>query len=80
VIRQNLIFGVTFIVVTEILAVWGPLKPVMAAFLHTLATAVVIFNSARLVRKGEHLTTEAAPPGPRPERPMPPQPVPALAG
>ncbi|MFQ5492393.1 MAG: HAD-IC family P-type ATPase, partial [Phycisphaerae bacterium] len=82
VIWQNLIFGVAFIVVTEGLAAWGSLKPVMAAFLHTVATGVVIFNSARLVRKGEDLaaaagispTTESAPP------PQPAQPVPAVAG
>jgi Cd2+/Zn2+-exporting ATPase len=53
VIWQNLIFGVLFIVVTQTLAIWGELTPVWAAVLHTIATAVVIFNSARLVRFGE---------------------------
>ncbi len=53
VIWQNLIFGVLFIVVTQTLAIWGELTPIWAAVLHTLATAVVIFNSARLVRFGE---------------------------
>lgn len=82
VIWQNLVFGVAFIVITEVLAVWGPLKPVMGAFLHTLATGVVIFNSARLVRKGEHLTGEAVTPGPAAggPRPQPTDAVPAMAG
>ena len=53
VIWQNLIFGVTFIVVTQTLAIWGELTPIWGAFLHTIATALVIFNSARLVRFGE---------------------------
>ncbi len=76
VIWQNLIFGVAFIVVTEVLAVWGPLTPVVGAFLHTIATAVVILNSARLVRKGEHLTeTTVTASGGRA-----PAPAPALAG
>jgi len=79
VIWQNLIFGVSFIVITEFLAVWGPLKPVMAAFLHTLATAVVIFNSARLVRRGEHLSTAPAADQAAPAQP-PTSPVAALAG
>jgi Cd2+/Zn2+-exporting ATPase len=58
VVWQNILFGVTFIVVMMSLAVWGPLKPITAAFLHTVATAVVIFNSARLVRFGEHRMPE----------------------
>jgi Cd2+/Zn2+-exporting ATPase len=53
VIWQNLIFGVTFIVATQTLAIWGELTPIWAAVLHTIATAIVIFNSARLVRFGE---------------------------
>jgi Zn2+/Cd2+-exporting ATPase len=53
IIWQNIIFGVAFIVILMILAVWGPLTPVVAAIAHTVATAFVIFNSARLVRYGE---------------------------
>lgn len=53
VVWQNILFGVAFIVVTMTLAIWGPLTPIVAAFAHTIATAVVIFNSARLVRFGE---------------------------
>ena len=55
VIHQNLIFGVVFIVVFEVLAGMGLLRPVMAAVLHTIAATFVIFNSARLVRLGEEL-------------------------
>ena len=58
VVWQNILFGVAFIVVMLTLAVWGPLKPISAAFMHTLATAVVIFNSARLVRFGEERSTD----------------------
>ena len=36
----------------------GPLTPITAAVAHTIATAVVIFNSARLVRYGEERATE----------------------
>ena len=80
VIWQNLFFGVAFIVVTEVLVVWGPLKPMLAVMLHTLAGAFVIFNSARLVRKGEHLEMPAAPPGTSPPpQPAPVSPVPAMA-
>jgi Cd2+/Zn2+-exporting ATPase len=53
VVWQNLIFGVVFIVATQTLAIWGELTPIWAAMLHTVATAIVIFNSARLVRFGE---------------------------
>lgn len=53
VVWQNIIFGVTFIVVMMTLAIWGPLTAITAAFMHTVATAFVIFNSARLVRFGE---------------------------
>lgn len=58
VIRQNLIFGLAFIVVTQTLAIWGKITPVSAALLHTAATALVIFNSARLVRFGEERIEE----------------------
>ena len=59
IIWQNILFGVLFIVVLTALAVWGPLTPVVAALAHTLATAFVIFNSARLVRYGEDRSVEA---------------------
>jgi Cd2+/Zn2+-exporting ATPase len=53
VVWQNLMFGVAFIVVTQALAILEILRPVTGAMLHTVATACVIFNSARLVRFGE---------------------------
>ncbi len=53
VVYQNILFGVLFIVGMMALAMTGLLSPVLAAVSHTLATALVIFNSARLVRFGE---------------------------
>ncbi|MHC5110276.1 MAG: heavy metal translocating P-type ATPase [Planctomycetota bacterium] len=53
VVYQNILFGVLFIVVMMALAMTGLLTPIAAAVSHTLATALVIFNSARLVRYGE---------------------------
>ena len=47
------------IVALETLAVLGYLPAMLAALLHTVASAFVIFNSARLVRFGENL--ESAP-------------------
>jgi Cd2+/Zn2+-exporting ATPase len=70
VVSQNIIFGVAFIIVTMTLAVWGPLTPITAAIAHTVATAFVILNSARLVRFGEEPAGEAegylGPIGPEP--------------
>jgi Cd2+/Zn2+-exporting ATPase len=60
VISQNLIFGVLFIVAVMPLSASGMLTAVPAAFLHTIASALVIFNSARLVRFGEELTESTA--------------------
>ena len=60
VVWQNIIFGVVFIVGMMTLAVWGPLTPITAAVAHTFATAVVIFNSARLFRFGEDRPAETA--------------------
>lgn len=58
VVWQNIFFGVAFIAITMTLAIWGPLTPIAAAVSHTFATAIVIFNSARLVRFGEERATE----------------------
>jgi Cd2+/Zn2+-exporting ATPase len=82
VIWENLLLGVTFIVVLLTLGAMGKLNPMMAAFLHMVAGAIVIFNSARLVRFGEHLEAEpltsadlagrrAPEPPPMPATPMP---------
>jgi len=53
VVWQNILFGVLFIVGMMLLAIWGPLTPIVAAVAHTFATAIVLFNSARLFRSGE---------------------------
>ncbi len=55
VIHQNLFLGLGFVVTLIILAAMGLVSPVLGAVLHVLAATVVIFNSARLVRFGEHL-------------------------
>ena len=79
VIWQNLLFGVSFIAVMLVFSAMGMLNPMAAAFLHMVAGAVVIFNSARLVRFGEHI--EAAPLRPSAEggaaaaSPTPPRPA-----
>ncbi|HZF01701.1 MAG TPA: cation-translocating P-type ATPase [Methylomirabilota bacterium] len=55
VINQNFIFGVCFIIVGLSASAFGYIGPVTAAILHVTGTLFVIFNSARLVRKGEEL-------------------------
>jgi Cd2+/Zn2+-exporting ATPase len=56
VIRQNLGFGVLFIVLGVSLFFFIP--PKMAAVLHFVGSLIVVFNSARLVRFGEELDHE----------------------
>ncbi len=55
VINQNFLFGVCFIIVGLTLAAFGVVGPIVAAILHNVGSLIVIFNSARLVRKGEEL-------------------------
>ncbi len=55
VINQNFLFGVLFIIVGLTAAAFGYLNPIIAAILHNVGSLIVIFNSARLVRKGEEL-------------------------
>jgi Cd2+/Zn2+-exporting ATPase len=55
VINQNFMFGAAFIIVGLTAAAFGYLHPIMAAFLHVTGSLIVVFNSARLVRKGEEL-------------------------
>ena len=55
VINQNFMFGVVFIIVGLTAAAFGYLNPIIAAVLHNVGSLIVIFNSARLVRKGEEL-------------------------
>jgi Cd2+/Zn2+-exporting ATPase len=60
VIQQNLLFGVLFILLGMLGIMVGWVKLILAAFLHLVGALVVIFNSARLVRYGEHLESHAA--------------------
>ncbi|AQT68855.1 putative cadmium-transporting ATPase [Anaerohalosphaera lusitana] len=55
VINQNLLFGIIFIILGVSASAAGLLHVVLAAVLHFVGSLVVIFNSARLVRYGEHL-------------------------
>jgi Cd2+/Zn2+-exporting ATPase len=68
VINQNFLFGVAFIIGGMTLAALGKVPPVLAAAMHTVSSLIVVFNSARLVRKGEELEhyhpVHVAPPQP----------------
>jgi Cd2+/Zn2+-exporting ATPase len=55
VINQNFLFGILFIIVGLTLAASGVFGPIVAAVLHNVGSLIVVFNSARLVRKGEEL-------------------------
>jgi len=55
VINQNFLFGVAFIIGGMTLAALGKVPPILAAAMHTCGSLIVVFNSARLVRKGEEL-------------------------
>ena len=55
VINQNFLFGVFFIIGGLTLTAFGYIGPIIAAILHNAGSLIVIFNSARLVRKGEDL-------------------------
>jgi len=73
VINQNFMFGICFIIVGLSLAAFGTIGPITAAILHNVGSLIVIFNSARLVRKGEeleHYQPEAETPS-RPSSPTP---------
>jgi Cd2+/Zn2+-exporting ATPase len=72
VIWQNLLFGVLFIVTLLALGAMGRLPAIWAAFLHMVSSAVVIFNSARLVRFGEEIEAGRMPQAGQPSRPAAP--------
>ena len=55
VINQNFLFGGMFIILGLTAAAFGIVGPIIAALLHNVGSLIVIFNSARLVRKGEEL-------------------------
>ncbi len=57
IIVQNLFIGMFFVVGGATLASFGYFGPIMAAVLHNVSSFMVIFNSARLVRFEEALTT-----------------------
>ncbi|MFQ5807959.1 MAG: HAD-IC family P-type ATPase, partial [Phycisphaerae bacterium] len=69
VIWQNLIFGVCFILVGGIAIIFEWIGPMRAAVLHFVASVIVVFNSARMVRYGEHIATHR--PQPREARATP---------
>ncbi|HOB32661.1 MAG TPA: HAD-IC family P-type ATPase, partial [Verrucomicrobiota bacterium] len=68
VINQNFLFGVFFIIGGLTLAAFGKINPIVAAILHNAGSLIVIFNSARLVRKGEELEHYQPEPVPPPSR------------
>jgi len=73
VINQNFMFGVCFIIIGLTLAAFGTIGPIEGAILHNVGSLIVIFNSARLVRKGEeleHYHPETETPA-RPTKPTP---------
>ena len=55
VINQNFLFGVLFILCGMTLSALGKVPPAAAAAMHTAGSLLVVFNSARLVRKGEEM-------------------------
>jgi Zn2+/Cd2+-exporting ATPase len=55
VINQNFLIGIVFILGGLVMAGLGYLNPIIAAILHNAGSLLVVFNSARLVRLGEHL-------------------------
>jgi Zn2+/Cd2+-exporting ATPase len=62
------------------LSALGYVQPAAAAAMHTIGSLMVVFNSARLVRKGEeleHYQPEQV--GPKAGRPVPPTATPTLA-
>ena len=77
VVHQNLLFGVCFIVILEILSAMGWVRPIVGAALHFVAAVVVIFNSARLVRFGEELHKPRPDQLDRMQPRLRPEPVPA---
>ena len=58
IIHLNLLFSLLLVIGGIILSVFGLMSPVMAAIIHISSTLLIIFNSARLIRSGEHLTEE----------------------
>jgi Zn2+/Cd2+-exporting ATPase len=78
VINQNFMFGVLFIIIGLTASAFGYISPITASILHVIGTLIVIFNSARLVRKGEELEHYRPEPV-EPPRATPSQLVPEMA-
>jgi len=57
VIRQNLIGVLIYILFMLGLLAVGYMTPLIAAIGHGVSSIIVVFNSARLIREGEHLET-----------------------
>jgi Cd2+/Zn2+-exporting ATPase len=75
VINQNFLFGVAFIIGGMTLAALNYVPPALAAVMHTVGSLIVVFNSARLVRKGEELEHyHPEPVMPKPAKPTSPMP------
>jgi len=75
VINQNFLFGIAFIIGGMTASALGKVPPVIAAAMHTVGSLIVVFNSARLVRRGEELEHyQPEPPSPKPTRPTTPSP------
>jgi Cd2+/Zn2+-exporting ATPase len=80
VINQNFLFGVVFIIAGMTFSALGKIEPVYAAAMHTAGSLIVVFNSARLVRKGEELEHyHPEPAASKPARPSTPAGAPDLA-
>jgi Cd2+/Zn2+-exporting ATPase len=80
VINQNFLFGIAFIVGGMTLSALSYVPPVLAAAMHTAGSLIVVFNSARLVRKGEELEHyQPEPAQPKSPTPAPSAPQPGLA-
>src|SRR5437867_1078696 len=75
VINQNFLFGVAFIIGGMNFSALGYIQPALAAAMHTTGSLIVVFNSARLVRKGEELEHYHPQPATPPKRPASPSPT-----
>ncbi len=71
VIWQNLAFGIAFILIGGGASIMGFIHPMAAAVLHTVASAIVVFNSARMVRYGEHIKSHVPKPRDAQATPVP---------
>ncbi len=56
IMRQNLTFSALYILTLIILSASGVIHPILAVIMHTASAFIIILNSARLLREGEHLS------------------------